>query len=418
MNLTVTGLGYLGLVHAACLADSGHHVLAMDIDGDKVARIEKGEIPFHEPGLAGFVQDSVAKGRLGFTTSAQEVARFSDVHFLCVGTPESPSGDADMSHLCDAIEALRPHLAHGSLVIGKSTTPPGQAFAISDWLKESGAEVAWNPEFLREGAAIWDTLNPERLVFGVSSPKAESVLRQVYRVQIASGVPVVVTDLTTAELAKLAANAFLATKISFINGLAQLCAASGGDVRVIAQALGHDSRIGVMKPGIGFGGGCLPKDLHSLKAVCQDHGAHRFARLLSYVDNINIWRREEVIILAGKLLGINQDFTGKKITILGIAFKPGTDDVRESPGLYIAHALAAGGARITIHDPVAKTSEFACEDSPDKAIEGADLVILATEWPGYDAITPGTPGKIIDGRYALDRAKWESAGWEYHEAGI
>lgn len=424
MRVTVTGLGYLGLVHAVTLAEMGNHVLGMDVDSAKVVCLQNGVIPFHEPELGELLLSQLDSGRLKFTDNPVEVAKFAGAHFLCVGTPMLPSGDPDLRCLEDAVRCLAPHFKGDRVfVIGKSTTPPGaggdlQGLARS--LAPAGVtvEVAWNPEFLREGCAVTDSLYPERLVFGVGSVYAESVLRGIYAFLIGAHTPVVVTDVRGAELGKLAANAFLAAKISFINGIAQYCDRNGGDPRDVARVMGADHRIGSsgMISGLGYGGGCLPKDTLMLTGVLDDGGAHRLAGLLKQVTRINMWRRHQVVIQANELLG---GFEGRRVTVLGLAFKAGTSDTRDSPGLHLAYLLATAGAAVTVYDPYTGECDFENADSAEDAVRDADLVIVTTADPVYAKVDPALfpGGKVIDCRYVLDRERWEAAGWEYHETG-
>lgn len=430
MKITVTGLGYLGVVHCATLAEMGHIVLGMDVDVTKVEHLKNGGTPFTELGLEELLKKHTADGALTFTDDPAVVGEFGKIHFICVGTPVPATGLPDMSYLFSAVENLAPHL-HGSenLIIGKSTTPPGTAaklLAAARRLAPYDVDVAWNPEFLREGSAVYDSLYPDRLVFGVNDVDAETTLNQIYSSLIPKA-KVVVTDVRTAELAKLAANAFISTKINFINGVAQYCEQADANVQDIAKILGLDKRIGSgsLKPGLGYGGGCLPKDLQMLIHEADEHNARRLSALLKAGSRINAWRREQVITLAGQLLKDEPpihpmlDFTGRQITILGLSFKAGTDDMRESPALYLAHTFAQHGASVVTHDPAARYPGFLQCQTPEEAIEGADVVILATEHTEYDKIDPFAfpPGKIIDCRYVLDRRRWENAGWDYHEVG-
>jgi UDPglucose 6-dehydrogenase len=425
MRVTVTGLGYLGLVHAATLAEMGNHVLGMDNDEGKMKRIREGQLPFHEPELDELVRKHTTGGRLEFTGDPVEIAKYAGVHFLCVGTPLTDAGAADLRYLRDAVSALAPHFkGERSFIVGKSTTPPGTAaelLQLAQGLAPEGVvvEVAWNPEFLREGTAVQDSLYPDRLVFGVDSDRSELVLRHVYQTLRASGTRCITTDVVTAELSKLASNAFLATKISFINGIAQFTERNGGNPADVARIMGADHRIGVagLQPGLGYGGGCLPKDVEMLTRVLDDGGGHRLATLLKHATRINAWRRQQVITLAHELL--SGDFHGKNIAVLGIAFKAGTSDTRDSPGLYLAHAFEAAGAHVTVHDSHTGECDFDNADSAGEGIRGADLVIVTTNDPEYGKLDPSRfpPGKVIDCRNVLDRGKWESACWEVHETG-
>lgn len=412
MRVTVTGCGYLGLVHAATLAAMGNHVIAMDVDEGKITRIREGRLPFREPGLADLVKTH-APSNLHFTSSPEVLGKFGGtVHFLCVGTPVK-DGDVDLSYLFNAAEALAPHLSAGDLVVNKSTVPPGTGDKLLAFLR--GVDVASNPEFLREGTAVQDSLYPERLVFGVNNDKARYALREVYRTLICSGTKEVTTTVVNAELSKLAANAFLATKISFINGVAQYGKAVGADVGKVSEILGLDSRIGQwgLRPGLGFGGGCLPKDLAMLTNDAADHDVYPLVDFLDSVSEINDRRRSQVRDIAADVLG---DLSGKRVSVLGAAFKPGTDDTRESPGLLLAGMLTEEGAHVIVHDPSATGVKFMQVVAIEHAVRDADLVIVATEHEEYVKLDPSLfpPGRVIDARYCLDRGKWEAAGWEYH----
>lgn len=424
LRVTVTGLGYLGLVHAAALAEMGNHVVGMDNDEERMRLIEGGVTPFHEPELAELVEDHVRTGQLRFTSDVAEVGKYANVHFLCVGTPVNDDGEVNLDYLFDAVHALVPHLkGTGNLLVGKSTTPPGTAAKLRVTARAAapagvGVDVAWNPEFLREGTAVQDSLYPSRLVLGVGGRDAERVLREVYSYLIVAHTHVSVTDTRTAELAKLASNAFLATKISFINGIAQYCDVNGGDPLGVAEIMGWDHRIGRlgMHPGLGYGGGCLPKDVEMLTRLADDHGARRLAGLLKQVTRINDWRRQQVLILAKSLLG---GFEGKRVAVLGLAFKSGTSDMRESPGMYLAYTLMYAGAEVTVYDPHADSPDFVSGRSAEEAMACTDLVIVTTNDPAWTQINPAelAPGTVIDCRYVLDRRKWEAAEWDYHEVG-
>ncbi|MEY2990498.1 MAG: hypothetical protein RLZZ163_1414, partial [Actinomycetota bacterium] len=353
--LSVIGTGYLGATHAACMAELGFTVIGVDIDPAKVELLNSGTVPFYEPELDELLQRNLANGRLRFTTSFEEAGTQANVHFICVGTPQLPGAyAADMSQVFGAIESLAPHISGSDLVVGKSTVPVGTADAIVDVLKGTaagGVEVAWNPEFLREGFAVQDTLKPDRLVVGVTSERAEQVMREVYAPLISDGVPFLVTDYPTAELVKVAANSFLATKISFINAMAEVCEAAGADVTMLARAIGHDPRIGnrFLAAGLGFGGGCLPKDIRAFMARAGELGAEEALTFLREVDQINLRRRAHTVDLARKTLG--GDFRGKVVTMLGATFKPDSDDVRDSPALDVAVAIYNAGATVRVHDP-------------------------------------------------------------------
>ena len=435
-RLTVLGTGYLGITQAACMASEGFKVLGLDTDAAKIARLQAGEVPIYEPGLDGLVKDGLSSGRLSFTRSYEQAADFGDVHFLCVGTPQQRDGHgADTSQLDACLTSLAPRLRRPCLVVGKSTVPVGTAARLASLIAQlapvrEAAELCWNPEFLREGHGVHDTLSPDRVVVGVSSPRAEATLRQVYEPQIEAGIRFFVTDLATAELAKVAANSFLATKISFINAVAEVCDAADADVTVLADILGSDPRIGTafLRPGLGFGGGCLPKDVRAFQARAAELGAGDALRFLREVDAINLGRRTRMVSLAAEALG--GSVAGRSVCVLGAAFKPGSDDVRDSPGLDVAQILHGMGAEITVYDPAAMDNarqacpEFSYADSVLDAAAGADIVLLLTEWPEFAAIDPEGLGavtagrRLIDGRHLLDPAVWRGAGWTYRASGI
>ncbi|MZD07116.1 nucleotide sugar dehydrogenase [Streptomyces sp. SID5785] len=432
MRMTVIGTGYVGTVHAACMAGIGHDVLGVDIDAERVAALAAGRAPLHEKGLDALLARGTAAGRLRFTTSLTEAARFADLHFVCVGTPQRPDGDgADLRFVDAVVEGLGPRLRPGALVVGKSTVPVGTAARIRRRLTDlaPGTEVAWNPEFLREGAAVHDTMRPERLVLGVSSPRAETLLRAAYGPLLRRGVPVFTTDPATAELVKVASNAFLATKISFVNAMAEVCDAAGADVTLLARAMGADTRIGprFLDPGLGFGGSCFPKDIRAFAARAEELGAGPAVAFLHEVDRINTRQRRRTVDRARALLG--GGFAGRRVGVLGAAFKPGSDDVRDSPALAVAAAVAAEGGAVRVHDPQALDNARAAYpdltyalDVP-KACEDADLVLHLTQWPEYRALSPAalvplvrTP-TVLDARNCLDGRVWGAAGWAFHALG-
>src|SRR5580658_1098132 len=433
-RVTVIGIGYLGLTHAVCMADLGHDVLAIDVDEEKIAMAASGEAPFFEPSLEPLLRKNLDAGRLRFTTSYAEIAEFGDVHFLCVGTPQAADGSADMRYVDAVVDALAPGLTRRCLVAGKSTVPVGTARRIiarvGDLAPAAGeVDVAWNPEFLREGRAVQDSLSPDRIVFGVTSSWAAGQLRDVYAVPLANGVPALVMDLETAELVKVAANSFLATKISFINAMAEACEATGADVTRLAAALSHDDRIGgkFLAPGLGFGGGCLPKDIRAFRATASSLGVDSVVSLLTAVDGINLGRRDRVVALAREAAGGTLD--GKRVAVLGIAFKPNSDDIRDSPSLAICDRLAAEGAIVAVHDPVAmpnaalKRPGLVCAQSVSAAAQGAHVLLHLTEWADYRAVDPAALATvvaqqvIIDARCCLDRALWSGAGWSVRVLG-
>ena len=429
MRITVIGCGYLGTTHAAAMADLGHDVLGMEIDPDKRERLTRGESPIYEPQLDDLLKRSVDSGRLRFTDSYAEVAAFGDLHFVCVGTPQQPERlAADVSQVESAISGLAPHLDRPTLVVGKSTVPVGTAERLAARLAAlapAGGEamLAWNPEFLREGFAVADTLSPDRIVIGVEDSRAEKQLRDFYAALTDAGTPLVVTDYATAELVKVAANAFLATKISFINAMAEVCEATGADVVDLADALGHDARIGrrFLNAGIGFGGGCLPKDIRAFIHRAGELGVEDAMSFLRHIDDVNQRQRDRVVHIAAAMVG--GKLAGSRVAVWGAAFKPDSDDVRDSPALWVAGQLQLNGARVRVHDPRANQTagaRFPTLSYTDSAIEAcrdADLVLHLTEWPEFRRIAPAdldgvvARPQIFDGRNVLDLDAWRSAGW-------
>ncbi|MEO8328690.1 MAG: UDP-glucose/GDP-mannose dehydrogenase family protein [Candidatus Nanopelagicales bacterium] len=435
LRLTVLGTGYLGATHAACMAELGFEVLGMDVDAAKIETLRSGELPFYEPGLQPVLARNLESGRLRFTTSYEEVAEFGDVHFVCVGTPQQArTYAADLRYINAVVDGLSPLLRRPCLVVGKSTVPVGTAEATADRVLKlapagASAEVAWNPEFLREGHAVDDTLRPDRLVIGVRSDAAEKTLREVYAQVLATGTPMVVTDFATSELVKVAANAFLATKISFINAMAEVCEASGADIEQLSQALGYDPRIGkqFLKAGLGFGGGCLPKDIRAFMARAGELGVEQALTFLREVDDINLRRRDRLVDLATEELG--GSLLNKRIAVLGAAFKPDSDDVRDSPALHVAASLQLRGATVTVYDPAANVNaarifpNLDYVDSADSALQDADAVLVLTEWTEFRNLDPERVGQLVrgkrmlDGRLCLDPTVWRNAGWTYRAPG-
>lgn len=429
--LSVIGTGYLGTTFAACMSSLGFTVIGIDTDADKVRRLSTGDLPFYEPGLQEIVKTELATGRLIFTTDFSQV-KDADVHFICVGTPQKEDGlAADLTYIYGAVAGITPFLKSGSLVVGKSTVPVGTAEALRAQLAISSpqADIAWNPEFTREGFAVEDSLRPDRIVIGVSNDRAEEILRQVYAPLLEIGTPWIRADLPTTELVKMAANSFLATKISFINAMAEVCEAAGGDVTVLAHAIGYDPRIGnkFLKAGIGFGGGCIPKDIRAFIARAEELGATQALEFLRDIDSINLRARQRVIDVVRSTL--SEDLTGFKIAVLGAAYKPDSDDVRDSPALDIAAQIHEAGASVSVHDP--KAIENARKRFPaityaqtvQECVSGSDLVLHLTEWREYRDLNPEdllalvkTP-RMIDGRNALDRDLWVAAGWKFHALG-
>ncbi|WP_239514584.1 UDP-glucose/GDP-mannose dehydrogenase family protein [Streptosporangium sp. 'caverna'] len=431
----MVGTGYLGATTSACMAELGFEVLSLDVDAEKISRLQAGDLPIYEPGLEEILRRNLANGRLRFTTSYEEAAAFGDVHFLCLGTPQKPGEyAADVSYLESAIESLAPYLNRECLIVGKSTVPVGTAQHLADKLARlapigSGAELAWNPEFLREGFAVKDTLHPDRIVLGVASDRAEKIMREVYASMLEAGTPMVITDYPTAELVKVAANAFLATKISFINAMAEVCEAAHADVKQLSLALSFDDRIGgkFLNPGLGFGGGCLPKDIRAFMARAGELGADQALTFLREVDAINMRRRARMVDLARELAG--GSFQGCTVTVLGAAFKPNSDDIRDSPALDVAVKISQQGGQVTVYDPVAQENarrahpELSYGASALEAAQGAHVVLLLTEWQEFIDLDPEQLGavvatrKIVDGRNALDSETWRAAGWHYRALG-
>ena len=414
------------------MSSLGFTVVGIDVDREKIERLKVGDVPFYEPGLDQLLRDEVASGRLTFTTDVN-AAKDADIHFICVGTPQAKNSlAADMTYVNAALEAIAPVAKSGSLIVGKSTVPVGTAARLAKRLAEinEGAELAWNPEFLREGFAVEDTLRPNRLVVGVTSDKAEAMLKEVYEDLLALEIPWIRADLPTAELVKVAANSFLATKISFINAMAEICEAAAGDVTVLAKAIGYDPRIGnrFLQAGIGFGGGCLPKDIRAFMARADELGARQALEFLREIDSINLRARARMIELVRSDLG--EDLRQRRIAILGAAFKPESDDVRDSPALDIAAQLNGAGAKVIVHDPKAIENakvrfpalEFA--DDVNDATKDAEMILHLTEWREYREIDPtALKGRvkstnIIDGRNALDRNRWIAAGWNFRALGV
>jgi UDPglucose 6-dehydrogenase len=428
LKISVIGTGYLGATHAACMAELGLEVVGVDTDSQKIAALSVGELPFYEPGLPELLQKQVKSGKLKFTTDFNEIAD-CDVHFICVGTPQSKDGlAADLTYVKSAFAAVAKVAKSGSLLVGKSTVTVGTAQALAESLP-SHLELAWNPEFLREGFAVEDTLKPNRLVIGVTSDRAEALLKEVYIENLKDGTPWVRADLPTAELVKVAANSFLATKISFINAMAEVCEVAGGDVTVLAKAIGYDPRIGnrFLQAGIGFGGGCLPKDIRAFMARAEELGASPALEFLREIDSINLRARQRVIDLVRSELSM--DLKSFRIAVLGAAFKPDSDDVRDSPALDIAAQIHATGADVVVHDPKAigpakkRFPDLKYAESIEECVKGADLILHLTEWKVYRELDPNSlkslvkQAKILDGRNTLDRDKWRAAGWQFHALG-
>ncbi|WP_394940929.1 UDP-glucose dehydrogenase family protein [Psychromicrobium sp. YIM B11713] len=434
MKISVIGCGYLGAVHAATLASFGHQVIGIDNDQRKIDHLRRGFAPFYEAGLEPLIKEATARGNLRFSDDFSALAD-AEVHFLCVGTPQSKtSNDADLTALLSAVESVHQYLRPGAVLVGKSTVPVGTAAAVAEAIAGTGAALAWNPEFLRQGSAVQDSLHPDRLIFGIEpGPQAaalQRVLDQVYAPLLEAEVPRLVTNLPTAELIKVAANAFLALKLSYINAVGEFCEATGADVTELAEALGLDERIGgkYLHAGAGFGGGCLPKDLRSFRAQAQRHGIEAIDELMSLVDGINADARYRIAEAARELC--QDKLAGRRITILGASFKPKTDDTRDSPALEVAMQLATQGAKVVVTDPEAVNQawlqypQLRFETECSTALQGAELVILMTEWDQYRSLDPsevaGLVGRkvVLDGRNALDAESWRASGWTYRAVGI
>ena len=416
------------------MASIGHDVVGIDVDQRKIDALSKGEAPFFEPGLPEILSEGVASGRLRFTTDMAE-AKGAKVHFIGVGTPQQKDGyGADLTYVNAAVDGLLAYLSEGDIVAGKSTVPVGTAAGLTPRVEAAGATLVWNPEFLREGWAVQDTIDPDRLVVGVPSTDAGAAavdtLKEVYAPPVAKGTPFIVTDLATAELVKVSANAFLATKISFINAMAEIAEAVGADVTQLADAIGHDARIGrrFLGAGIGFGGGCLPKDIRAFSARAEELGRGESVAFLRQIDEINMRRRDRAVQLV--VDGLGGSVFKKNVTVLGAAFKPHSDDIRDSPALDVAVRLHGLGAWVTVTDPEAianaqaKHPQLNYVEDRDEALRAADAVVVVTEWDEYrrqmspEHVSTLTDGRVIvDGRNCLDAAAWRAAGWTYYGMG-
>jgi len=434
-RITVIGTGYLGATHAICMAVMGYEVLGVDVDQNKIDALSSGRVPFYEPGLPEKLAEALASGRLSFSTDFDAAAEFGDVHFVCVGTPQAEgSHAADLRYVDSAFTELAKRITRKALLVGKSTVPIGTAARLTELVQSvsplgTELELAWNPEFLREGFAVQDTLRPDRLVFGVASEWAESRLRASFAPILEADTPLVVADLATAELVKVAANSFLATKISYINAMAEVCEATGADVRTLALALGYDDRIGprFLKPGLGFGGGCLPKDIRAFKHRAEELGVGQAVAFLGEVDAINTRRRERTVDLVRELAGGSLD--GVRVAALGAAFKPNSDDVRDAPALDVARMLYLEGATVIVYDPEANHNaqraypDLDYADTLAEAVDRAEVVVLLTEWDEFRAVDPELLGtlvtgkSIVDARHALDADRYRAAGWDYRALG-
>jgi UDPglucose 6-dehydrogenase len=435
LKLSVIGCGYLGAVHAAAMAELGHDVIAIDVDQAKIDMLSSAQAPFFEPGLPEILNSALKAGRLTFTTDMSK-ARDASVHFIAVGTPQQAgSNSADMTFVNAAVDSLIPFLDDTDVVVGKSTVPVGTAERLETKLREAGSRAAmvWNPEFLREGFAVKDTITPDRLVFGINKDlnfkQNLDVMKKVFSYAISEGTPVVVTDRNTAELVKIAANSFLATKISFINAMSEIAEATGANVTELADAIGYDERIGrkFLNAGIGFGGGCLPKDIRAFMARAEELGLAQSVSFLGDVDQINLRQRQRVINKVISMMG--SDLSGSTVAVLGLAFKPQSDDIRDSPALDVAHQLAKLGARVRSFDPEAIPNaqrvapELSFADSVETVLEGADIAVLVTEWPEFVSLDPHVVGnlmnhkRMVDARNVLDAVSWRDAGFVFGSMG-
>jgi UDPglucose 6-dehydrogenase len=428
MRISVIGCGHLGATHAACMASLGHDVIGLDVDEDKVRLLNSGKGWFHEPDLDPMLAEHIEARRLRFTTDFAEAARFASVHFLAVATPGRPDGSYDLSQVHAAVSSLVPHVRGDCLLIGKSTVPPGTAAKLQTMVdamsrpEQGRVEVVWNPEFLREGCAVRDTLRPDRIIVGTGRSAAVETVSEIYRQQTDAGIPLIITDFATAELAKGAANAFLAMKISFINAMADICAATGGDVASLAASLGMDPRIGnaFLTAGVGYGGACLPKDVRGLGMFARELGARNAVTLLTAVEEINAARVDQAVALIEEAV---DGVTGKRVAVWGAAFKAGTDDVRDSAALLIADRLCSLGAAVTVYDPMgsgnalASYPDFDYADSPAAAAIGADVVAVLTAWPEFAQADPAEIAEVarravvVDACQGISAVGWHTAGW-------
>jgi UDPglucose 6-dehydrogenase len=427
LKVTIIGLGYLGATTAVAFAKLGHEVIGIDPDLGKIEKLAKGILPFYEPGLDVALSEVVNEGNIKFLTQHSQDSRGAHLHMICVGTPQGADGSsADTTYLYAALDSLIPYLEEDAVVVGKSTVPVGTAKEVRKYLESKlnfSPHLAWNPEFLREGTALKDTLEPDRLVIGVDDPWSEKVLRLLYEDLLQAGVPIVTTDIPTSELVKVAANSFLATKISFINAIAEVAEVAGADTVKIAEAIGYDERIGnkFLRNGIGFGGGCLPKDIRAFMARAEELGVGQSVAFLEEVEAINLRRRSRVVEVAEEELG---SLEGRRVAILGASFKPETDDIRDSPAIAVAEKFWLAGAHVVITDPKSLENvrrhypQFEIQDDLEAAVTRAEVVVVATEWAEYRNADPSRLGKlvqnrlVIDGRNTLDAKTWQEQNWQ------
>jgi UDPglucose 6-dehydrogenase len=430
MKIAVVGTGYVGLVSGVCFADAGNDVTCIDVDAAKIARLERGETVIYEPGLSDILVHNQQAGRLAFTTDLAGSVSQAEVVFLAVGTPQAQDGSADLTFLFRAVDQIGPHLRHDATLVTKSTVPVGTCSAIRNRLRQAfgrEVDVASNPEFLREGSAVEDFKNPDRVVIGTVGERAAAKLAELYRPFVRDDRPLLVMSPESAELAKYVANAFLATKISFINEMANLCERLGGDVDDVRQGIGHDRRIGFqfLYPGIGYGGSCFPKDVKALSHIARQAGCE--SRMLHAVDEVNDAQKRTLFAKMRQTLG---DLSGKRIAVWGLAFKPRTDDIREAPALVLIADLLAAGATVVAHDPEAmpnvlaelgKTIDFVERQSD--ALDGADALVVCTEWddyrsPDFKEMKRRMRAPVLfDGRNVYDPQTVAAAGFLYRSVG-
>lgn len=427
LKLTIIGLGYLGATTAVAFAKLGHQVIGIDPDAAKIELLSQGKLPFYEPGLEEALREVKAAGKISFATEHSPSSSSADIHMLCVGTPQGADGSsADTKFLYSALNSLLPFLDEDAVIVGKSTVPVGTAAQIRSYLESKlnfSPHIAWNPEFLREGTALKDTLEPDRIVIGTDDPWSEKLLRLLYQQITDGGVPLISCDIPTAELVKVAANSFLATKISFINAIAEIAEVAGADTVKLAEAIGYDDRIGskFLRNGIGFGGGCLPKDIRAFVARANELGVGHSVAFLNEIESINLRRRARVLEIAKDELG---DLSSRRVAILGAAFKPETDDIRDSPAIAVAEQFWLAGAHVVVHDPKALHNvrrvfpQIETQPTVELAIANAELVVIATEWNEYREANPCELAKlvsnrlVIDGRNILDVKLWQQSSWQ------
>ena len=431
MRIAVIGTGYVGLVTGTCFAESGNDVTCVDIDKFKIEALRRGEIPIYEPGLSELVVRNTASDRLHFTTDAASAVRQAEIVYLAVGTPQADDGSANLTYLYEAVDQVATHLAENAIIVTKSTVPVGTCAGIFDRLKKNtgrDCDVASNPEFLKEGAAINDFMFPDRVVVGVRRPEVGEILRQLYAPFLRTDKPFLIMSPESAELTKYVANALLATKISFINEMANICSEMGADINDVRRGIGHDQRIGFafLFPGVGYGGSCFPKDVRAMIRMADKYDVE--ARVLLAVDQVNEYQK--LVLLNRVKSHFGGKIHGRRIAVWGLAFKPRTDDVREAPSLVLIDALLELGADLYVHDPVAM--ENVRKDYGDRlhyaarpmdALEGAEALIIMTEWgefrhPDFAEMRRHmTQPVVFDGRNLYEPEQLKAAGIIYHSIG-